>query len=357
VRRLVRVCRRAAIADIEREDMADPQPAGNGAPTDALPIDDWMDQRFRELAQKYPELDRSKLAKYIAGEAAMEINRPIGVVQGAGETVKGLFDTALFAGRLLNPIDPLLHDQGDAAWDHVADAVGDAIDYGDRAYHDPSLLRRDAQNGMRKFRASIDPSATPMADTFAGEIQRKQNIARNQGKVALDVASLAEGGLALKGMAKIGAFKPMAAAEYAAAGFRPRQIARMMEPYDGVGHHAIPVRATEGLPQWLRDNPFFTVRPTGITRGDMYQLHYGVDPWFDSARLPKARGGPKSWHGEKLNQRRYGPLNRYVFGTPEPVQQAATVNAFGTAFKPLFPELSDLPDDPNHSRVQNQYSR
>src|SRR4051812_32809794 len=99
------------------------------------------------------------------------------------------------------------------------------------------------------------------------------------------------------------------------------------------------------------------VKPSGMTRGDFYQLHYGVDPEMYTARLPRARGGPKSWSGKALGQKRYGPINRYAFGTPEPLQLAGAVNGFGPIFKNYLPDLGDQPDDQNHSRVQNQYSR
>ena len=67
------------------------------------------------------------------------------------------------------------------------------------------------------------------------------------------------------------------------------------------------------------DGPFNRLAPPGISRGDMYELHYQVDPKFSVARLPGKVGGGV-WHGRKIDLERYDQLGRLWHGSPAPLK-------------------------------------
>ena len=97
------------------------------------------------------------------------------------------------------------------------------------------------------------------------------------------------------------------------------------KPYDGKGHHSlIPERARlpdflggGPLPRAILDSPFNVVKPPGMTQGDFYELHYGVDPKFYGTKVRKGR-----WSGRDLGLQRYDLPERIWYGTPNATKQA-----------------------------------
>ena len=63
------------------------------------------------------------------------------------------------------------------------------------------------------------------------------------------------------------------------------------------------------------ESEFNVLRPEGITRGDMYELHYKVDPRFSGTSVLDGK-----WNGGELGLKRYGPLGRIWHGSPAPLK-------------------------------------
>jgi hypothetical protein len=181
----------------------------------------------------------------------------------------------------------------------------------------------------QEWRRDLDPSATPAAPRFADELRRNFDIGQNQGELVFNVGSLMVGGPAAKAAGKLGSFSKATTAEkYLAQGFSPKVAAYLAEPYpaSAMGHHYIarsyklPKFLGGGrLPRSYSDGPFNKLAPEGITRGDMYELHYKVDPAFGAARLPGKVGG-KSWRGAAVGLQRHGLAGRLWHGSPAPLK-------------------------------------
>lgn len=113
-------------------------------------------------------------------------------------------------------------------------------------------------------------------------------------------------------------------AKYAAQGFSPRAAAHLAEPYpaSNMGSHLIPRRARlpallggGAIPRDYMDGPFNKLIPPGISRGDMYGLHYGVDPRFHGTAVLGER-----WSGRDLGLQRHGPIGQVWYGSPAPLK-------------------------------------
>jgi hypothetical protein len=74
-----------------------------------------------------------------------------------------------------------------------------------------------------------------------------------------------------------------------------------------MGRHFAPRR--EGLPRSYSESVFNRLKPEGITRGDMYELHYKADPKFKGTGFP-ARVGGGGWSGAALGLKEYGLAGR-----------------------------------------------
>lgn len=119
----------------------------------------------------------------------------------------------------------------------------------------------------------------------------------------------------------VGSFGKLGAAErgtarFTSQGFSPAQAEYLASPYEGMGHHFIPRRA--GLPTAISDSPLNVLKPNGISRGEFYELHYKVDPYFYGTRLPNSVGG--TWSGRSLGLEKYGSLGRAWYGAPTPLK-------------------------------------
>ena len=275
-------------------------------------------------------------------EVAREAGNVAGVVKGGVHAVQGLANGAAFAGRLVNSFDPLISPRGESAAEQLGrglvDAGRGAVDYVTEGVADPQSVVRDFKQVGRQWRRDLDPSATPAAPTFAGELRRNFDIGQNQGEVAFDVGSLVVGGPAAKAAGKLGAFaKASSPAKYLAQGASPKLAAYLAEPYpsSAMGHHFIPRRyelpeilGGGRLPRSYSDGPFNKLAPEGITRGDMYELHYEVDPKFKVARLPRRVGG-SVWRGAAIGLRKHGLAGRLWYGSPAPLK--ARVGGLGAS--------------------------
>ena len=105
-------------------------------------------------------------------------------------------------------------------------------------------------------------------------------------------------------------------AKFLAQGFSEAQAEYLAQPYEGMGHHFL--RRNWGLPQTITDSSFSILKPSGISRGDFYELHYKVDPTFYGAAFPRSVGG--SWNGTAIGLEKYGFLGQMWYGSPTPLK-------------------------------------
>jgi hypothetical protein len=104
---------------------------------------------------------------------------------------------------------------------------------------------------------------------------------------------------------------------YRNQGFKPAQAKYLTEPYTAQGHH-FPIKQWVArdcdLNWWYVNSRFNVLKPSGISRGRFYELHYRVDPTFHYAPFPRAIGG--GWTGNALGLQKYGTLGQWWYGTP-----------------------------------------
>jgi hypothetical protein len=122
-----------------------------------------------------------------------------------------------------------------------------------------------------------------------------------------------------------------AGGKFVSQGFSPAQAEYLAEPYVGMGHHFVGRRF--GLPSIISDSPLNVLKPNGISRGNFYELHFKVDPFYPGSRLPRAAGGG-IWNGTSLGLEKYGTVGRLWYGSPTPlkVTVGGTVAASGAAY-------------------------
>ncbi|MET0274681.1 MAG: hypothetical protein ABW360_16970 [Phenylobacterium sp.] len=261
-----------------------------------------------------------------------------GVVRGGVHAVEGLAAGAMFTGRLLNPLDPLLSPEGESANEQLRRASLNAgrktIAYVRKGVADPGSVVRDVNDTAQRWRRDLDPSATPAAPTFEGELRRNFDIGQNQGELAFDVGSLVVGGPAakmVKGLPRLANLGNDA--NYLAQGASPRAAAHLAKPYpqSNMGSHFIPRRfrlpemfGGGPLPRSYLDGPFNKLAPPLISRGDLYALHYEVDPHFYGTSVLGER-----WSGRDLGLRKHGPMGRLWYGSPAPLK--ARVGGLGAS--------------------------
>ena len=262
-----------------------------------------------------------------------------GAVRGGYHMAKGLVDAAAFVQRAANPLPDVLLGRKTAGQQTIdlAGAIGDYVIEG-RA--DPSRLGRDAKQAVANAKADLFPSATPVAANTADELARRFSIGMNQGELGANVASLAVGGPLAKAVGKAGevmALQRFPAARYIAQGYSPEAAAYLAEPYSGMGSHWVPRRTKP--PSWFVDSDYNVLKPRGITRGEMYELHARVDPKFSTARLPP-RFADRSWRFEKSGLRRHGPLAQVWHGMPGATKAkgGGSLAAFGSGAHQLGEE-------------------
>lgn len=307
-----------------------PQPSRPAAPAnDVRPATVKPAQARRPNGQTQGNwLDRNDRAKAVGGDVARVAGNAAGLVTGAANAAEGLVDGATFLSRLVDPLDAWKSPRGQSATDQLLNVGRGAVDYTSKAIADPSILARDVRSKARQMRLDLDPTATPAAPTFSGELERNFTIGQNQGELAFDVGSLAVGGPLAKGAGKLGAASraTVGPEKYVAQGFSPTGAAYLSETYRGMGHHNAPRRyrlpkilGGGPLPTAFSDGPFNVLKPEGMTRGDFYRLHFEVDDHFYGAKLP-ARVGGERWSGKKLGFEKHDTLGRLWHGTPAPMK-------------------------------------
>lgn len=295
-----------------------PLSRGDQVLANARRLTDQIQQRAQSAVRQAAQ---SEPVRKAAGDAGLIAGNATGLVTGGLNLAKDATEGAIFVARLLDPYDSMRHPLGDGAANQVLHAVGNVAKQGKAMIEDPEGAKRRAVGAVHQAQRDLDPRATPASPTLAGEVRRNFTVGKNQGELLVEGAGWALGTSELKAAAKIrGLSRADLVAKYVNQGFSPADAAYLAEPYKGMGHHsAIPRRAT--LPKWMGggpvpksvlDSPFNVLAPPGISRGDMYELHYKVDPNFTNA--PLKRGG--RWVGSKLGLEEYERPLRIWYGTP-----------------------------------------
>ena len=268
--------------------------------------------------------DHTPLVKAVGGTAARALGNTAGIVRAGVHDAQGMRDSAVLAGRILNPLDRVVNPPDQKPLQPIINAANHIVDYGFNAAVHPGSLLGDARKQLQKWNTELDPAATPEADTLGGEFARNFRIGADQGELGAEMAALAFGSGALKVVPRLAPISEAAgAAKFMKQGFGPRQAARLARPYEGKGHHFVPNRY-ELLPPWLSDSIFNVLKPSNISQGDFYELHYKVDPHFHGAAIKR---GSRGWSGKALGlkDKRYGLLERLWHGSPAPLNAAAGV--------------------------------
>lgn len=291
----------------------------------------------RELAKETSRLaakagrapaTQSPAVRKVVSDVARSAGNVVGVGTGVAHMARDIKDGAVLTARLFNPLDPFVSPKGEAAWDHVADFVGDMIEVGKNALADPRAAAGQVVEKAREMQRELDPLATPEAQTLGGEARRNFDIGQHQGELLVDIVPYAIGGGELKGAIELATrTKAGRIAKHVAEGFSPTDAAYLAEPYKGAGHHSLlPQRAA--LPQWagggpipraILDSPFNVLKPAGMSRGEFYELHSGVDPYFWGTGLQRGGG---SWSAKRLGISKYELPQRLWYGTPSATKRA-----------------------------------
>jgi hypothetical protein len=281
-------------------------------------------------------LDHSPMAKAVAGNVARKAGFIPGAARGAWRIAGDLADDAYFLTRLLNPLDSVITPRGEAAWDKVIDNAGGYVDYARTAISNPSVVLNDINAGAGRMNARLNPDATPPMKTFTGEVRRNFDIGLNRGEVAADVGALVYGGPMLRRMGEFGpGRKILTASDYIAQGVPPGTARYFERPYKGIGHHAVGRSAKlyswlggGPVPRTIVESPLTRVGPRGLTNGEFFPLHYGVDKYYYGGKVPADLGGG-GWSGKELGWDKYGAVDRYWYGTPGPLKAAAGAGVVG----------------------------
>lgn len=304
----------------------------------AAAVSNAAQQTKRQADEALSRAGQNPTIRSAAVGAARGVGNAAGVVRGGVHTVEGLADGAVFTGRLLNPLDRVMSPRGESADEQLDRAARNAtrttVDYVKKGVADPKSVLEDIKDVGQQWNRALNPNATPVAPTFAGELRRNFDIGQNQGELVFDVGSLAVGGPAAKAVKGLGRVSNVGNVEkYLAQGFSSKAAAHLAEPYpaSGMGSHFVPRRAKfpEGfgggpLPKSYMDGPFNRLAPSDISRGDLYELHYQVDPRFHGTGVLGER-----WSGKDMGLKRHGPLGQVWHGSPAPLK--ARVGGLGAA--------------------------
>jgi hypothetical protein len=269
--------------------------------------------------------------KVAVGGLGFLAGREAGAAREAVKTAADVGAGVLFAGRLLNPLDPLLSPPDDSAWAHTVRAVGDAADYArDRASH-PDKLRQDVKSRAQQFVQDIIPTSG-FAPTWRDQLARDFRQGERAGATSFDVGTTLAGvGAEVKTLRQLGYIgKAATVADYMAQGATPAKARYLAAPYNpnNMGSHGLVSRKATlpggaPVPKAFLDSKWNRTMPApGATNGQMYRYHFAIDPSYWGGRVSKefGRGG---WSGKKLGWTKDGWLERRWRGTPLRTKAAA----------------------------------
>lgn len=262
-----------------------------------------------------------------AGDLANVAGLAAGAARGVVHLAEGVGQGAQIAQHVLDPFYGLMHPNAPAVAPLYQAAFG-------MLRAGKEIARHPAQT-YHRANLALNPGASPVAPTLAGEIKRRFDIGMNQGEVGFNVVSAMAAPEAMTARAL-----PVEeqAARWMAKGLTGPQARYMTEPYVGMGHHFYPRGAKlpstvvgvplpkflanrpMPLPRVLSDSPFNVLKPPGISRGDFYEKHFAVDSHYRGGKFPAPVGG--TWSRTKLGLKTHGVVGRVVHGAPPPLKRA-----------------------------------
>jgi hypothetical protein len=274
-----------------------------------------IDQEEKRLRE---DLDQSPAAKSVAGFGAGAVGGVVGLGRGAVNNAEHLADTLEFVSHLGffgHPVDSSGVRQ---VFDIEKGLLGTAKE---AALHPRTAIRRGAA-ALGNAQAKINPWATPSAPTLSGEMRRNYEVGVNRGQLGLGIAASLYGGP--KTASALSRPPPLRGIpRYLSQGFSREGAEYLAEADPGMGHHNFRRSRADrlGIPKKVQDSPFNVLKPWGIDRGGMKELHFKVDRHFGGGRAPPHRGGEK-WSGKELGIERYDPIERIWHATPPALKAA-----------------------------------
>jgi hypothetical protein len=235
-----------------------------------------------------------------------------GVVAGAFDVGMNVLRTAELGQRAMDPMDLANLPRGTSALNQVLSADAAMARYGlDRLSH-PSRMVDDVKGAVHRTHVGLDPTLTPTTSGSDGTFKRYFDAGRNQGRLGADASLFLLGPTAEAGLDGAIPYETNVL-KFRGQGFNQSQAEYLAQLYPRWGHHVAARRL--GLPDWITENPVFQLKPGGVSRGDLYQLHFENDPKFFGTRFPRDVGG--SWRGKTdLKLKKNGPVRQFWDGTP-----------------------------------------
>ncbi|MBS0334717.1 MAG: hypothetical protein JSS35_18255 [Proteobacteria bacterium] len=173
-------------------------------------------------------------------------------------------------------------------------------------------------------------------------------IGKNAGEAGANIIGLVAAPELAEGVIGAGLFDATRGADMArrvAQGFDEGTAGYLSKRYEGMGDHAVIPRRQDSIagiptpwlkdvsiPDWIMNSPFNVSKPRGVSQGDFYEYHYGVDPKFYGARLPQNLNGGRGWSGKRLGLERYSGLQQAWMRAPNIYKDAAIGVALGDDF-------------------------
>jgi hypothetical protein len=272
-------------------------------------------------------LNHSPIARAASGLAGYAVGVPLGALRSGWHALEGVGDGLNF-GR------SLFFSEGRAkAWNEAQTATHGALQYGRSVFADPSRLAGDALSAAEAANRNLNPLATPIPDTASGAFGHELSLGKNMGETLTNAAGLVALPEVVGGLNAARAFaatRDANVAKFLAQGFDEPTARYLSKPYEGQGDHAviprrqdsvggipIPLLKKARLPDGLMDSPLNVSKPRGMSQGDFYEYHYGVDPRFYGAKLPSELNGGKGWSGKRLGLDRTRGLEGAWARTPQ----------------------------------------
>jgi hypothetical protein len=303
----------------------------------------------------FDSLNHNPVARFAGGLGGYFIGLPAGVLRGGWHALEGVGHGLNFAGGLL-----VSSDARAKAWNEAQTTTHGALQYGRNVLANPARLADDALSGARAANRSLNPFATPSPDTATGAFGHELGIGANVGETLTNIAGLFAAPEVVGGLNAARSFaattREANIAEMMGKGVEQDTAVYLSKPYDGRGDHALIPRRQDSIfgiktpflkkvpiPDWIMDSPLNVSKPRGMSQGDFYEYHYGVDPRFYGARLPRNLNGGRGWSGNRLGLERYSGLGRVWRRTPSAWKDYAAGVASGDAARLLPQDTAEAP--------------
>ncbi|THD62420.1 hypothetical protein [Phenylobacterium sp.] len=271
----------------------------------------------------FDDLNHNPIAQAVGGTTGFLIGLPAGALRGGWHALEGVGHGLNFVGGLFAP-------GGVAkAWNEASAAAHDALQYGRSAIVDPSRLAKDAISEGAAAIHSLNPFTAPQTDTALGEFGHELGVGANWGETLTNIAgafAAPEVAAGVDAARTFAATRDANIAEMMGRGMDEPTATYLSKPYKGQGEHAVIPQAQDRIlgfktpwlkdvtiSDWIMNSPLNVSKPRGMSQGDFYEYHFGVDPRFYGARLPQGLNGGKGWSGKRLGLERYsGPQQVWV---------------------------------------------